>query len=384
MRVPLADLALQYRVMAQEVDAAIREVLESGRFVLGPVVEKLEAEIASFSGARYGVAVNSGTDALFLALKANGIGPGCEVITSPFTFVATVEAIMHTGATPVFADIDPRTFNLCPEKVAERITPRTAAIIPVDLFGQMADREAFGALAERHHLTLIYDSAQAIGARFLDQPLASFPGTATLSFFPTKNLGAYGDGGMVLTSDEQVRDRTRQLRFHGSGGGYFYAQAGYCSRLDSLQAAILRVKLKHLPEWNAVRRRHAGRYYKLLDGICGSLPYVDSRAYHVYHQFTLRHPLRDALREHLFRAGVDTGVYYPLPLHLQEAYRTLGYCPGDFPAAERASQEVLSIPIHPELSEEQIEYVAAEIRRFENMQEKKQGQPSPLNFSPLL
>jgi dTDP-4-amino-4,6-dideoxygalactose transaminase len=367
LRVPLADLALQYRMLAEEVDAAIHEVLESGRFVLGPMVEKLEEEIATFSGARYGIAVNSGTDALFLALKANGIGPGCEVITTPFTFVATVEAIVHTGATPVFADIDPRTFNLCPQKVAERITARTTAIIPVDLFGQMADRAAFGALAERYHLALIYDSAQAIGARFMEQPLASFPGTATLSFFPTKNLGAYGDGGMVLTNDTQICDRARQLRFHGSGGGYFYTQVGYCSRLDAIQAAILRVKLKHLPQWNAIRRRHAKRYDQRLAGICGSLPYVDPRAHHVYHQYTLRYPQRDALREHLSRAGIDTGVYYPLPLHLQEAYRSLGYRPGDFPVAERVSQEVLSIPIHPELSNQQIDYVATEIRHFDEL-----------------
>lgn len=364
MRVGLADLVQQYHAIREEMDAAIREVLESGQFVLGPGVEQLEEEIAAFCGARFGVGVNSGTDALLLSLVAQGIGPGDEVITSPFTFVATVETIALAGATPVFADIDPRTFNLCPERAAAAITPRTRALMPVDLFGQMADRTAFCELAERHGLTLIWDAAQAIGATFDGRPLGAFPGAATLSFFPTKNLGACGDGGMVLTNDEALRDRLRQYRFHGSGGGYYYARIGYCSRLDRIQAAILRVKLKRLPAWNEARRRHAERYRQRLADSPLTLPYCDPRAGHIYHQFTIRHPRRDALKTCLRESGVDTGVYYPLPLHLQEAYAYLGGKPGDHPAAERASQEVLSLPVHPELTESQIDYVADLIRRF--------------------
>jgi len=365
VRVGLADLAQQYRTIREEIDATIHEVLESGQFVLGPPVEALEEEVAAFCGARYGVGVNSGTDALLLALVAEGIGPGDEVITSPFTFVATVETIVLVGAKPVFADIDPRTFNLCPDKAAAAITPRTRAIVPVDLFGQMADRTAFCELAERHHLTLLWDSAQAIGATFDGRPLGAYPGAATLSFFPTKNLGACGDGGMVLTNDENLRDRLRQYRFHGSGGGYYYTRVGYCSRLDRLQAAILRVKLRHLPAWNEARRRHAERYRERLAGVCATLPYCDPRAGHIYHQFTIRHPQRDALKAYLKENGVDSGVYYPLPLHLQTAYASLGGKPGDFAVAERAAQEVLSIPIHPELTEAQIDYVADLIRRFD-------------------
>lgn len=365
MRVPLADLVHQYQTMKEEVDAAIRSVLESGRFILGPEVSHLEEEIAACCGARYGVAVNSGTDALLLSLVAHGIGRGDEVITTPFTFVATVEAIVQAGATPVFADIDPQTFNLCPKRAAEKITPRTRAIMPVDLFGQMADRHAFLALAKAHNLTCIWDAAQAIGAAFDGRRLAAFDGTATLSFFPTKNLGAFGDGGMVLTNEEAVAEHLRNLRFHGSGGGYYYQEIGFCSRLDALQAAILRVKLKHLPAWNESRRRHAARYMERLSDTCVTLPFVDPRAYHIFHQFTLRHPRRDALKSYLASQGIDSGIYYPLALHLQEAYARLGYRSGDLPHAERATQEVLSIPVHPDLTDDQVEFVADQIRRFD-------------------
>lgn len=364
MRVGLADLARQYSTMSAEIDAAVKDVLTSARFVLGPVVADLESEIAAMSGAAYGVGVNSGTDALILSLAALGIGPGDEVITSPFTFFATAEAIATVGARPVFADIDPRTFILCPECAAARITPRTRAIMPVDLFGQMADRTAFGALAEAHGLQLIWDSAQAIGCQFDGRPLAAFPGSVTLSFFPTKNLGGAGDGGMVLTSDEATRDRLVRYRFHGSGGGYMYHEIGYCTRLDALQAAILRVKLTRLEGWNEARRRNAARYAERLAGTPITLPYNDPRALPTYHQYTVRHARRDDLKAWLADRGVDTGVYYPLPLHLQEVFAHLGYRPGDLPNAENASQEVLALPVHPDLEPVQVDYVAEAVREF--------------------
>jgi dTDP-4-amino-4,6-dideoxygalactose transaminase len=365
LKVTLADLVHQHRSMRPEIDAAVAEVLDTAGFILGPHVAALEEEIAAYSGARYAVGVNSGTDALLLALVAQGVGPGDEVITSPFTFVATVEAIVLIGAKPVFADIDPRTFNLDPGNVAAAITSATRAIMPVDLFGQMADRGTILELAQRHNLAVVWDAAQAIGCSFDGRRLGEFSGAATLSFFPTKNLGGCGDGGMVLTNDEEVRDRLRKYRFHGSGGGYFYDRVGYCSRLDALQAAILRVKLKHLEEWNGARRRNAEVYRRRLGDAPVVLPYCDPRASHTYHQFTVRSTNRDVLKDYLKAHQIDSGVYYPLALHEQTAYASLGYKRGDFPEAERATQEVLSIPVHPDLSAEQVEYVAECINRFD-------------------
>ena len=365
MKVALGEVTKQYRSIQDEVDSAIREVLNSGQFILGETVAAFEEECAAYCGSRFAVGVNSGTDALLLALVANGIGEGHEVITTPLTFVATIEAITLAGARPVFVDIDPRTYNLDPDRVESAITEQSRALMPVDLYGQMADRVAMVTVAEKYGLGLIWDAAQAIGSRFNDKPVGSYSGTSTLSFYPTKNLGAYGDGGMALTNDEGVRDRLRQYRFHGSGGGYFYARVGYCSRLDALQAAILRVKLRHLDRWTDQRRAHAHKYYDLLRDSAVSLPYTDPRAYHTYHQFTIRHPRRDALKDHLLENGIASGIYYPLALHLQEAYAHLGHAAGDFPESERATREVLSIPVYPELTDDQIEYTAAQIRRFD-------------------
>ncbi len=364
MTVPLADLAAQCASIREEIDAAIRSVLDSGRFILGRTVVEAEEAIARYCGARYGVGVNSGTDALLLALAASGIGPGDEVITAPFTFVATVEAIAHVGATPRFADIDIRTFNLRPDKAAVTVGPATRAIMPVDLFGQMADRRGFATIAARHGLTVIYDSAQAIGSLYDGRPVGEFGEAATLSFFPTKNLGALGDGGMALTNSEDLAEKLRRLRFHGSGGDYAYDAIGYCSRLDALQAAVLSVKLRHLDEWTAARRRHAARYQECLADTGCVLPTEPEHVFHTYHQFTIRHPERDRLREHLKQAGIQSGIYYPSPLHLQAAYRHLGYAPGDFPNAERAAREVLSLPVHPELTDEQVEYVCQTLATF--------------------
>jgi|SRR5579871_1994001 len=368
LKVPLADLRAQYYELKEEIDAATVSVIESSCFIDGPNVVRLEEQIAARCGARYGVAVASGTDALVLSLKACGVGPGDEVITTPFTFGATSEAIALLGATPVFVDIDICTYNLDTSQIEECITPRTRAILPVDLFGQMADREALTDIAQRHHLRLVVDSAQAIGSLQNGQPIAVAGDTTTLSFYPTKNLGAYGDGGMVLTNDSELAAHLCSLRGHGQTGYGYHERIGYCSRLDSLQAAILMVKLPHLADWNIRRRRNAALYNGLLSDVadtqCLVLPRHDPSNYHIYHQYTIRHPRRDALQAYLKAHEVDTKVFYPQPMHLQVAYAYLGYQVGDFPKTEHVTREVLSLPIHPELTEAQIEYVCDLIRRF--------------------
>ncbi len=364
LRVPLADLPSQYQSMKGEIDDAVQRVLSSGSFILGPEVAALEGEMAEATGASFAVGVNSGTDALLLALLACGVVKGDEVVTTPFTFVATIEAIIHAGATPVFADIDPETFNLDPESVARAIGPKTRAIMPVDLFGQMADRTAIGGLAASNGCSVVWDSAQAIGSEYHNQPVGAYGDCATLSFFPTKNLGGCGDGGMVLTRSADIQARLLKLRFHGSGGGYYYDQIGYCSRLDAIQAAILRVKLGHLNQWTESRRRHAATYRSVLQGCSVQLPAETDGAYHTYHQFTIRHPRRDELKSYLKDRGIDSGIYYPAPLHTQSGYAGLGYAVGDFPAAELAAAEVLSLPVHPGLTDEQVNYAAQTVREF--------------------
>lgn len=373
LRVPMADLAAQYAALKPELDTAVVSALASGAFVLGTtpsanaIVEKLERDVAAFCGARHGIAVNSGTDALLLSLMALDIGPGDEVITPPFTFVATVETVALLGATPVFADIDPATFNLCPERVAEKITPRTKAILPVHLFGQLADMGALTALAGARNLPLIGDAAQAIGSAHRDQPVAAWSLLTTLSFYPTKNLGAAGDGGMILTSDDALSEKLRMLRFHGSSASYTYRYVGICSRLDGLQAAVLNVKLPHLNDWNEARRANARFYDEAFQGLDGlQTPCRRAENVHTYHQYTLRVPAerRDALRAYLAEQGVSSGVFYPSPLHTQEAYAHYGGSPGDFPESERACREALSLPVMPELSAAQREYVAQAVRAF--------------------
>jgi len=369
IHVPMVDLQAQYCALRREIDTVIARVLESGRFILGENVQYLEEEIATLCGARFGIGVASGTDALELSLAAVGIGPGDEVITTPFTFGATTEVIVRLGAKPVYVDIDPDTYNIDVNAIERAITPRTRAILPVDLFGQMTDRQALWRIAQEHGLYLVNDSAQAIGAKQHGVPVAAVGHATALSFYPTKNLGAFGDGGIVLCSDEEIARRVRQLRVHGAdGGAYFYKVPGYCSRLDEIQAAILRVKLPHLESWNERRRQNAHRYMELLRETQAVLPVTAPGNLHTYHQFTIRHRQRDALQAYLKEHGIATAVYYPLPLHLQEAYRCLGHQRGDFPNAERAAEEVLSLPVHPELSVEQIVYVAAMVRHFEEEQ----------------
>lgn len=361
----MGDPRAQYASLKAELDAAVLAVLESGRYILGVEVSALESEVAALSGCRYGVGVANGTDALVIALRALGIGPGDEVITSPFTFFATAEAISMVGATPVFADTDPRTFNLDPRSAASRITPRTAALLPVHLYGQPADMTAFRALAERCGLALIEDNAQAIGAAWDGTRTGGFGDAAATSFYPTKNLGGCGDGGMLMTSREDVQEKARLLRFHGSGGAYTYESLGYNSRLDELQAALLRVKLSKLFEWNERRRANAGRYNEVLkDHPAIQEPYVAPQAHHVFHHYTVRTPERDRLRAHLQERGVQSGVYYPAPLHLQPVFAELGYREGELPESEKASREVLSLPVYPELTADSLEYVCQALTEF--------------------
>lgn len=373
MKVELYNIASQHQPLQAKINAAVASVFESGRFVIpyGEHVPALEEEIAQTCGAKYGVGVNSGTDALLLAMAACGVGAGDEVITTPFTFVATAETICLLGATPVLADIEADSFNIDPVKVAEKVTPRTKAILPVHLFGQMADMDSLSQIAEKHGLKLIGDGAQAIGATQNNRPMGAVGDASTLSFYPTKNLGACGDGGMVLTSDESVYEELKLLRFHGSGGkGYFYKRIGYCSRLDEIQAAILRVKAPYLHEWNDRRRRNAALYNEALQDLQNelTLPCTLPNNKHIYHQYTVRvaggAETRAALQKHLAAEGVASAIFYPSSLHLEEAYRFLGYKSGDFPVSERATREVLSLPIHPDLAPAQIEHVAAVLRKF--------------------
>jgi dTDP-4-amino-4,6-dideoxygalactose transaminase len=359
MQTPLLDLKAQYAALRDEIHAAIERVVESQQFILGPEVEALEEEVAAYSHCRYGVGVSSGTDALLVSLMAIGLQPGDEVITTPYTFFATAGSIARLGARPVFVDIDPQTYNLDPAKLETAITPRTRAIMPVHLFGQMADMDPILVVAERHDLYVIEDAAQAIGAEYKGRRAGSLGHLGCFSFFPSKNLGGFGDGGMVVTNDPDLADRVRLLRSHGARPKYYHKVVGGNFRLDALQAAVLRVKLKHLDAWTAVRQRNAERYRQLFTaaGVDVGLPCDAGYGRHIYNQFVIRSRRRDALMAHLKAHGVGCEIYYPAPLHLQECFADLGYKVGDFPASEQAAQETLAIPIYPELSEAQQETV---------------------------
>lgn len=362
LAIPIANPKAQYLALKNEIAAAVEQVFDSCSFILGPNVNALEQEVPEFCEARFGIGVNSGTDAIVVALAAAGIGPGDEVITTPFTFVATTEAIMIVGAKPVYVDIDPTTFNLDTSLIEEKITPRTKAILPVHLYGQCADIESIEEIARKHGLKLISDGAQAIGSMHKGKGIGAFGDASTLSFYPTKNLGGCGDGGMVLTNDEELYARAKSLRFHGMDGAYSYQYVGYCSRLDELQAAVLRVKLKKIREWNDARRANAAYYIKELKDLPIELPIAKPENYHIYHQFTIRFAKRDELKEKLQQKGIGSAVFYPSPLHVQKAYTSLGYKEGDFPESERAAREVLSLPIFPELTRAELEEVASAVR----------------------
>ena len=376
MHVPILDLTRQYSTIKAEIDAAVHRVLESGHFILGPEVEAFEEEIAQYLGVKHAIGVASGTDALLLSLKALNVGPGDGVIVPSFTFFATAGVVANLGATPIFVDIDPKTFNIDPEKLRELVTrhlsPVTTikAVIPVHLYGQPADMDEIMAIAEEHGLYVVEDAAQAIGAEYKGQKVGTIGHLGCFSFFPTKNLGAYGDGGLVVTNDEDVAERVRMLRVHGSKPKYYHHLVGTNSRLDALQAAILRAKLPHLDEWTAARQRLASRYNELLENISGiEVPYRAPECTHIFHQYTIRvhDGRRDGLQKYLKEKGIDTQVYYPLPLHLQPCFRYLGYKEGDLPESERVSQEVLSLPMFPELTEEEQDYVVHCIRAFFGM-----------------
>jgi dTDP-4-amino-4,6-dideoxygalactose transaminase len=369
MKIPLVDLKAQYNSIKDEIDEAVRNVIENTQFILGPEVKALETEIAVYCQTKYAVGVASGTDALQLALLACGIKPGDEVITPTFTFISTAEAIIQCGAIPVFVDIDSKTYNIAVPKIEERITRRTKAIIPVHLYGQPVEMGSILKLAEKYHLKVVEDCAQALGAEYKGRKVGSLSDAGCLSFFPSKVLGAYGDGGMVVTGNPEIAEKVRMLRNHGCKEKYYHLIPGVNSRLDSLQAAILRVKLRHLDRWIEQRRRKASLYSQLFSGMEDLVPpYEAPYASHIYNYYTIRlnNPKvnRDKLREYLESQGVGTAVYYPLSLHLQEVYKTLSYKPGDFPESEKAQEEVLSLPIYPELSEEQINMITGAIIDF--------------------
>lgn len=350
--IPILDLKQQYHQLREEMLRAVGDVFENGAFINGPNVKALEKEVAQYLGAGYGIGLNSGTDALHLALRALDIGPGDEVITTPFTFVATTEAIGIVGATPVFVDIDPATYNMDPTLVEAAITPRTRAILPVHLYGHPAPMDEIMAIAKKHNLAVVEDCAQSIGTKYKDKYVGTIGTFGCFSFFPSKNLGAYGDGGMLVTNDTELADRSRSLRAHGGRVKYYHEELGVNSRLDEVQAAILRVKLPHLNEWIEKRRAVAARYIEAFAGTGLQLPSDPSYGRHAYHQFTIRVPNRDEFQKQLQQAGVQTMVYYPVPLHLQKVHEELGQGEGTFPHSEKAAREVISIPMFPELAPE--------------------------------
>jgi dTDP-4-amino-4,6-dideoxygalactose transaminase len=365
--VPLLDIGRGNAPLRDEILAAMARVVDSGRFLFGPDVQQLEQSVAQLSGTQHAVACASGSDALLLALMALDIGEGDEVIVPSFTFFATASAVWRLGARPVFVDIEPRTFNIDPQQVEDAITPLTRAIIPVHLFGQCADMDAISQIADRHSLHVIEDTAQAIGAKFNGRPAGSLSAISCLSFYPTKNLGAFGDAGMLTTNDAALAERLRLFAAHGMSPRYYHHVVGINSRLDSLQAAVLNVKLTRLAAWTAARAENARRYQELFNraGLIGriTLPATDPRCEHVWNQYTIRVPKgqRDAVKAQLNAAGVGSEIYYPVPLHRQQCFQSLNYGPGSLPRTERAAAEVLSLPIFPELTAAEQETVVARL-----------------------
>lgn len=365
MNIPLLDLKAQYKTIKPEVEAAIAEVFESQHFILGPQVEQCEKAIAEYSSCSYAIGVSSGSDALLACLMAENIGTGDEVITTPYSFFATAGAIARLGATPVFVDIDPATYNLDTKQLASKITSKTRAIIPVHLYGQMADMDPIMRLAAEHNLVVIEDAAQAIGAEYRKRRAGSIGHYGCFSFFPSKNLGAAGDGGMIVTNDAQRAEKSRCLRGHGAKPKYYHKIIGGNFRLDTIQAAVVSAKLPHLDDWTAARQRNAKRYDRLFkeSGLEIGTPVVAADR-HIFNQYVIRVSRRDELQAHLKKNGVGTEVYYPVPLHLQECFAYLGHKAGAFPESERAAKETLALPIHPELTESEAQFVAQSVCEF--------------------
>jgi dTDP-4-amino-4,6-dideoxygalactose transaminase len=368
--VPALDLKAQYQTIRDEIDSVIRRVIESQLFIQGPEVERLENELAEYCGAARAVGCASGTDALLLPLMALGVRPGDEVITSPYTFFATAGSIWRTGARPVFVDIEPDTYNIDPARIEAAITPQTRAIIPVHLYGQTADMDPINEIARHHGLFVLEDAAQAIGAAYQERRAGSLGQAAAFSFYPSKNLGGFGDGGMMTTDDPLLGRSLARLRVHGMEPKYHHHEVGFNSRLDAIQAAVLRVKLRYLESWTLQRREAAARYSTLFQahGLTDlvTLPVERQGHYHVFNQYVIRipAPVRDPLREYLTGRQIGTEIYYPIPLHLQPCFAMLGHQPEDFPNAESAAKETLALPMYPELTDEQQRYVVSSIRQF--------------------
>jgi dTDP-4-amino-4,6-dideoxygalactose transaminase len=359
--IPLVDLKAQYCSIKAEIDEAIQRVLINSSFILGEEVKSFEEAFAAFCNVEYAIGTCSGTSALHLALLACGVGPGDEVITTPFTFIATAEAISYTGARPVFVDIDPVSYCLDPSRLEAAITPKTKAILPVHLYGQPAEMEAILEIANHYKLRVIEDAAQAHGAKYKDRHAGTIGDVGCFSFYPGKNLGAYGDGGLVITNNSEIAHQVRLLRNHGRIDKYEHLIEGYAYRLDALQAAILKVKLRYLEQWSEARRQHARQYDSLLKGARVSIPQELDNAWHVYHLYVVQAENRTELQQGLKTQGIATGIHYPIPLHLQPAYHHFGYQPGDFPVTETVCQKVLSLPMYPELTDEQVSAVATAI-----------------------
>ncbi|WP_435009408.1 DegT/DnrJ/EryC1/StrS family aminotransferase [Tundrisphaera lichenicola] len=370
LAVPALDLKAQYQTIRDEIEPVVRQVLESQYFILGPEVSSFEAEAAAYCEARHAVGCSSGSDALLLPLLAIDLQPGDEVITSPYSFFATAGAIWRTGARPVFVDIDPETYNIDPARIEAAITPKTRAIIPVHLYGQAADMDPINAIARKHKLFVLEDAAQAIGAGYHGKRAGTLGDAAAFSFYPSKNLGGFGDAGMVTTNDTPLGQKVARLRVHGMEPKYHHHEVGYNARIDALQAAILRVKLRHLDDWTAGRRDVADRYSRLFGeqglGEVATLPTEKSGNFHVYNQFVIRVPAdaRDPLRAHLADNKVGSEIYYPIPLHLQTCFASLGHKPGDFPEAEAAAAETIALPMYPELTDQALAHVVGSIARF--------------------
>ena len=364
MRIPILDLKAQYAAIRDEVTRAISEVCESQAFALGPAVAEFETNIAAYCESKHAIGVSSGTDALLVSLMALDIKPGDEVITTPFTFFATAGCVVRVGARPVFVDVDPDFYNIDPAGIDEKITRKTRAIIPVHLFGQLARMKAITEIAQQHDLAVIEDAAQAIGASRNGTQAGNFGDCGCFSFYPTKNLGGFGDGGLVTTNSDSIADDIRTLRDHGQKPRYFYKVIGGNFRLDGIQGAVLNVKLKYLDDWNEKRRQNAALYDRLFAGSPVRTPAIDSGNVSIYHQYTVTVPERDELQKYLADNDIGSAVFYPKPLHLQDCFKELGYKRGDMPVAEKLCNEVLSLPVYPELLPEDIEYVARTVLKF--------------------
>lgn len=364
MQVPLLDLKREYQSLKSEIDGAVLDVMAGTQYINGPQVKQFEEAVARYCGCKYAIGVASGTDALLLSMRAVGVGPETEVITTAFSFFATAGTIHNLGAKAVFVDIEEETFNIDVTQIEAKITPRTKAIMPVHLFGQCADMDAIMAIAERHNLIVIEDAAQAISAKYKGKMSGTVGHLGCFSFYPTKNLGAPGDAGLIVTNSDDLNDRLRRLKAHGAKVKYFHEEVGFNSRLDTIHAAVLLTKLPHLDSWSEMRRENAAYYNRRFAGTTLATPSEQDYAYHIYNQYTLRSSDRDSMREHLKQQDIGYEIYYPRALHVQECFKYLGCNKGAMPVAERCAEEVISIPIYPQLRQDEREYVADTVLKF--------------------